>query len=91
MRAPVESWARIRVVILHEAGAIRALLLESAHQNAHLYSDPKYQPTLDFMRSDAGLAFTLVFLLIAGLIALILLGMLGGAVAGASLGRRGRS
>lgn len=81
----------IRVLILHEVGAIRALLLENVRQTATRYSDPQYQQTLDFMRSDAGLAFMLAFVLIAGLVALVLLGMLGGAVGGASLGRRGRS
>jgi hypothetical protein len=81
----------IRVFLLHEAGAIRAYLLDNVHQSAAMYSDPKYKQTLDFMRSDAGLALTLVFLLVAAMIALMLLGMLGGALGGVSLGRRDRS
>jgi len=81
----------LRVAALHEGGKIRAILLDSLQQQAGRYSDPEFQATLDFFRSPAGLVLMLVFFFIAGMIILILLGMLGGALGGASLGRRDRS
>ena len=81
----------LRVAALHEGGKIRAVLLDSLQQQAGRYSDPEFQVTLDFFRSPAGLVLMLVFFFIAGMIILILLGMLGGALGGAGLGRRDRS
>jgi len=83
--------AALRVAILHEGGKIRTVLLDALQQQAGRYSDPEFQATLDFFRSPTGLVLMLVFFFIAGMIILILLGMLGGALGGASLGRRDRS
>jgi len=80
----------VRVAILHEGDKIRATLLDAVQQQSVRYNDPQYQPTLDFLRSPAGLLAILVFWLIAGLIIFILLGMLGGALGGAGLSRRNR-
>jgi len=84
-------FATIRVVIWHEGGAVRQALLDAVQKSNNHSSDPQYQATLEFMRSDAGLALMLVCLLIVGLAAIMLLSMLGGAVGGASFGRRDRS
>jgi hypothetical protein len=80
----------LRVAILHEGGKIRSTLLNVVEQQSARYSDPQYQATLEFFRTPAGLLTMLVFSLIAGLIIFILLGMLGGTLAGASFGRRDR-
>jgi len=80
----------LRVAILHEGGKIRAFLLDTVQQ-AGRNPDPDLQASLDFFRSPTGLALMLVFLFILVLIVLILLGMLGGALGGAGLGRRDRS
>jgi hypothetical protein len=82
--------AALRVLILHEGGKIRATLLEAIQQQSARYPDPQVQPTLDFLRSPAGLLLMFVFSLIAGLIIFVLLGMLGGALGGAGLSRRDR-
>jgi hypothetical protein len=81
----------LRVAILHEGGKIRATLLDVIQQQAARYSDPQFQPTLDFFRSPPGLLVMLVFSLIVGLVIFILLGMMGGALGGAGLGRRDRN
>jgi hypothetical protein len=81
----------LRVAILHEGGKILTVLLDALQQQSGRYSDPEFQAPLDFFRSPTGLVLMLMFFFIAALIILILLGMLGGALGGASLGRRDRS
>jgi hypothetical protein len=81
----------LRVAILHEGAQIRAALLDIIQQQAGRYSDPQSQAMFEFFRSPSGLLLLLAFMFIFGLITLILLGMLGGALGGASLGRRNRS
>jgi hypothetical protein len=80
----------LRVLILHEGGKIRATLLDAIQQASARSPDPQSQPALDFLRSPDGLLLMFVFLLIAGLIMFVLLGMLGGALGGAGLSRRDR-
>ena len=81
----------LRVAILHEGGKIRTVLLDALQQQSSRYPDADFQASLDFFRSPTGLVLMLVFFFIAALIILILLGMLGGALGGASLGRRDRN
>jgi hypothetical protein len=81
----------VRVAVLHEGGRIRAFLLDVVQQTSVRYNDPQYQPSLDFLRSPAGLLTILVAYLIVTLILFILFGMLGGALGGAGLSRRDRS
>jgi hypothetical protein len=80
----------VRVAALGEGAAIRRLFMEAVEQQASRYSDPQFQASLDFMRSNAGLVFMMVFLAIFGLIVFVLLGVIGGALGGAGLGRRNR-
>jgi hypothetical protein len=82
--------AALRVAILHEGGKIRATLLDFIQQQSVRYPDPQSQPTLDFLRSPAGLLMMCVFSLVVGLIIFVLLGMLGGALGGVGLSRRDR-
>ena len=81
----------LRVAILHEGGKIRTVLLDALQQQSSRYPDADFQASLDFFRSPTGLVLMLVFFFIAALSILILLGMLGGALGGASLGRRDRN
>lgn len=81
----------LRVAVLREGEQIRHTMLEIVQQNAPRYSDPKYQPALEFLRSPAGLVFMMVFLLIVTFLIFLILGTLGGALGGTILGRRDRS
>lgn len=81
----------LRVAILHEGGKIRTTLLDLMQQQAGRYSDPQSQAMFEFFKSPTGFLLLLVFMFIFGLITLILLGMLGGALGGAGLSRRDRS
>jgi hypothetical protein len=81
----------LRVAILHEGGKIRTSLLGMIQQQAGRYSDPQSQAMFEFFQSPTGFLLLLVFMFILGLITLILLGTLGGALGGAGLSRRDRS
>ena len=80
--------AALRVAVMHEREEIRNTLLEIVRQTAARYSDPQFQASLEFWRSPAGLVLMLTGIAVFGLVALILLGSLGGALGGAVLGRR---
>jgi hypothetical protein len=67
------------------------MMLDIVQQTAARYSDPQFQPTLEFMRSPAGLISMMVFLLIVGFLAFLLMGTVGGALGGVLLGRRDKS
>jgi hypothetical protein len=81
----------LRVAVLHEGQQIRHMMLDLVQQNAPRYSDPQYQPALEFLRSPAGLIFMMVFMLIVVFMVFLILGALGGALGGTILGRRDRS
>ena len=66
-------------------------MLDSLQQASARYTDPQMQPTLDFLRSSGGLVLMMVFLLIFGFLAFLVLGTIGGALGGAVLGRREKS
>jgi hypothetical protein len=80
----------VRVAVMHEGGAIRDSLLEAIQQTSTRYSDPQFQATLDFWRSSTGLGMMLACLVLFGVVALVILGAVGGALGGATLGRRSR-
>jgi hypothetical protein len=77
----------LRIAVLHEGGEVRQTLLEGVQQAAARYPDPQMQPTLEFLRSPAGLVMMMVFLLIFTLLFFLILGSLGGMLGGATLGR----
>jgi hypothetical protein len=80
----------LRVAILHEGGKIRTALLDIMQQQAARYPDPQSQTMFEFFQSPTGFLLLLAFMFVFGLITLILLGMLGGALGGAGLSRRDR-
>lgn len=81
----------LRVVVLHEGHEIRRQLLDWIQQTAVRYPDPQYQPSLEFMRSPAGLVFIMAFILIFAFLTFLALGALGGAFGGVLLGRRDKT
>jgi hypothetical protein len=83
--------AALRVAVFHQGEEIRRMMLDIVQQTAARYSDPQFQPTLEFMRSPAGLISMMVFLLIVGFLAFLLMGTVGGALGGVLLGRRDKS
>jgi len=87
MTALVEGF---KVVVLNQGEEVRKFMLDSVQQASARLQDPQYQPTLEFMRSPAGLVMMTVFLAIAVLLMFLLLGTLGGAAGGAIPGRRNK-
>jgi hypothetical protein len=81
----------LKLVILQQGEEIRKYMLDAIQQSAVRLQDPQYQPTLDFMRSPAGLVMMTVFFAIAVLLMFLLLGTVGGALGGALLGRRNKT
>jgi hypothetical protein len=81
----------LAVAVLHKGPEIRKLMLDAVEQQASRYSDPQFQATLEFMRSPAGLTVMMVGTLIVAFLACVILASIGGALAGAFLGRRSRS
>jgi hypothetical protein len=78
----------VRIAILHEGGAIRDTLLDLIRQTAARYPDQQFQAALDFWRSPAGLGILLACMAVFGVVVLVLLGAIGGALGGVTVGRR---
>jgi hypothetical protein len=81
----------VAAIVLHRGEEIRQTILQGIQQAAVRYPDPQMQPTIEFLRSPAGLVLMLIFLLFFAFVVSLLLGSLGGALGGAALGRRDRS
>lgn len=81
----------LAVAVLHKGPEIRKAMLDAIEQTASRYSDPQYQASMEFMRSPAGLTIMMVGGLIVAFLACVILASLGGALAGALFGRRGRT
>ncbi len=78
----------IVVIVLHKGGEMRQMMLDQIQQSASRLPGPEYQPALDFMRSPSGLLMMTVFTVLCGMLILIVLASVGGAIGGALLGRR---
>jgi len=83
--------AALRIILLHEEGEIRQMLLDLLQQNAARYPDSQSQATLEFLRTPAGLVFMMAFLLIFAFFMFLFLATVGGAIGGAVMGRRDKS
>jgi hypothetical protein len=88
MSAVLETLA---VAVFHKGPEIRKAMLEVIEQTASRYSDPQFQTSMDFMRSPTGLTVMMIGTLILLFLACVILASIGGALAGAFFGRRGRS
>ncbi len=80
----------LAVALLHKGAEMRSKMMETIQQAAVRYPGPDVQPFLDFAKSPDGFTFILLASLIISLLALIVLGSLGGALGAALLGRRNR-
>ena len=79
------------VAVLHKGPEIRKMMLDAVEQQASRYSDPQFQASVEFMRSPAGFTVMMVGSVIVAFLACVILASIGGALAGAFFGRRGRS
>jgi len=78
----------LKIILLHQGDEIRRQMLDAIQQAAVRYPDPQAQPTLDFMRSPAGLVVMMVFFLVFAFLAFLILGSAGGALGGVAFGSR---
>ena len=82
--------AAVVLAFSHKAADFRTQILVAMQQNAANYPADQVQHALDFMKSPAGFTFFMVVALIFGFVVFVVLGTLGGALAGAVLGRQRR-
>jgi hypothetical protein len=87
MSAILESLA---VVLLHRGGEIRSELISRIQQAASQTSDPQTLAVFERLKSPGGLEFLMVFGIIFGFIAAIVLSGVGGALGAVIFGRRDR-
>jgi len=87
MSATVEA---IVVVVFHKGPEVRNAMLQVIQQAATKTNDPQVAAALDYFKSPPALAVMLLFALVSAFFASIILGGIGGAMAGAFLGRRDR-
>jgi hypothetical protein len=78
----------VAVAVLHKGAEIRGEMMDKVQQAAARYPGPEVQPFLDFVKTPDGFAFMMVASVFFGLLAFIVLGGIGGALAAALLGRR---
>ena len=80
----------LAVALLHKGAEIRSVMMDKIQQAASRYPGPDVQPFLDYVRSPGGFAVMLVASIIVGLVAFVVLGGCGGALAAALWARRNR-
>jgi Mn2+/Fe2+ NRAMP family transporter len=80
----------LAVALLHKGAEVRSEMIDKVQQAAARYPGPDVQTFLDFVKSPTGFAIMMVASLIAGLVAFVVLGGCGGALAAAFWGRRRR-
>jgi hypothetical protein len=87
MSATVEA---VVVVVFHKGSEIRNAMLQVIQQAATKSSDPQVAAALEYFKSSPGMAVLLLFALVSAFFAAIILGSVGGALAGSFLGRHNR-
>jgi hypothetical protein len=78
------------VVVFHKGSEIRNAMLQVIQQAATKSSDPQVAAALEYFKSPPGMAVLLLFALVSAFFAAIILGSVGGALAGSFLGRHNR-
>jgi len=76
--------------IFHKGAVLREKMLQAIRQAASRTTDPQTVALLDYLKSPAGMAVMMVFVLIFAFVAFVVLGSLGGALGGILLGRANR-
>jgi hypothetical protein len=87
MSATLEA---IVVAVFHKGPELRNAMLQIIQQTAAKTNDPQVTAALDYFKSPQGVAVVLLFALVTAFFASIILGSIGGALAGVFLGRRDR-
>lgn len=87
MSAVLEALA---LLIFHKGAVLRDKMLEAIQQAASHTTDPQAVAMLDYLKSPAGMAVMMVFVLIFAFFAFVVLSSLGGALGGILLGRANR-
>jgi hypothetical protein len=80
----------IAVALFHTGGQVRQKMLEALQQAASRSNDPQVQIAFDRLKTPEGLALMLIFGMIALFLVSIAAGSIAGALTGAFLGRRNR-
>jgi hypothetical protein len=88
MSATLEA---IVLAVFHKGPELRNAMLQVIQQAAARTNDPQVTAALDYFKSPQGLAVMLLFALVSAFFASIILGSIGGALAGVFLGQRDRS
>jgi hypothetical protein len=81
----------LRALVLHNGAEIRQVLLTAINQAASRTSDPQTIAVFERFKSPEGLEFLMVFFLLFGLVAAVVLGATSGALGGVVLGPRRKS
>jgi hypothetical protein len=87
MSATVEA---VVVVVFHKGPEVRNAMFQVIQQAATKSNDPQVAAALDYFKSPPGMSVFLLFALVSAFFAAIILGSIGGALAGAFLGRHNR-
>ncbi len=80
----------LAAALFHTGGQIRQKMLEALQQAASRSTDPQVQAVFERMKTPEGLAAMLIFSMVALLLVSIAAGSIAGALTGAFLGRRKR-
>lgn len=80
----------LAVTLLHKGAELRGQMLEKVQLVAERYPASQVQPFLDFVKTPEGFAFMMAGSVVFGLIAFIVLGGAGGAIAASIMKRRSR-
>jgi hypothetical protein len=87
MSAVLEALA---LAMFHKGAVLRDKMLEAIQQAGSHTTDPQAVAMLDYLKSPAGMAAMMVFVLIFAFVAFVVLSSLGGALGGILLGRAHR-
>jgi hypothetical protein len=80
----------LALAIFHKGALLRDKMFEAMQQAASRTTDPQAVAMLDYLKSPAGMAVMIVFVLIFAFVAFVVLSSLGGALGGIVLGRANR-
>lgn len=83
-------YAAVAVAFFHLGSKVRDKMFEAIQQAASRTPDPQAQAVLDYFKTPSGLAVMMLLLAVFAFLAFIVLGSIGGALAGVFLGRRNR-
>lgn len=78
----------VQVAFFHTGGQLRELMLDAVRQAAERNSDPQAQQVVEYLKTPAGMAVSMVFGLAAMLCFCLILSALGGAVGAVWFGRK---